>query len=135
MNEDFEQKSKVLASLRVRPSTIVASNTSSIPITKLASVLESSKHASEQSAANFIGMHFMNPVPQMRLVEVIPGSKTSEETFRVTKELAERMGKVVTRSKDVPGFIANRLLIPYINEAIFALHEVTALCEECDSYV
>ena len=66
----------------------------------------------------------MNPVPRMRLVEVIAGDGTSEETFKVTKELAERMGKIVTRSRDVPGFIANRLLMPYINEAIFALHEV-----------
>lgn len=64
----------------------------------------------------------MNPVPLMRLVEVIPGSKTSEETFRITKELAERMGKIVTKSRDVPGFIANRLLTPYLNEAICALY-------------
>lgn len=124
MTEDFDTKSKVLAALRVRPSTIVATNTSSIPITKLASALESSNLPSEWTASQFIGMHFMNPVPQMRLVEVIPGSRTSEETFRITKELAERMGKIVTRSRDVPGFIANRLLIPYLNEAIFALYEV-----------
>lgn len=124
MTEDFEIKSRVLAALHVRPSTIVATNTSSIPITKLASALESSNQSSEWTTSQFIGMHFMNPVPQMRLVEVIPGNKTSEETFKITKELAERMGKTVTRSRDVPGFIANRLLIPYINEAIFALYEV-----------
>ena len=124
MTENFEAKAKVLTALRVRPSTIVATNTSSIPITKLASALESSNPSSDYIATNFIGMHFMNPVPLMRLVEVIPGSKTSEETFRITKELAERMGKIVTKSRDVPGFIANRLLIPYLNEAIFALYEV-----------
>jgi 3-hydroxybutyryl-CoA dehydrogenase len=122
VTEDFGIKSRVLNALRVNPSTIVASNTSSIPITKLASI---SQHSSSTWTPNhFIGMHFMNPVPQMRLVEVITGEGTSEETFKLTKELAERMGKIVTRSRDVPGFIANRLLMPYINEAIFALHEV-----------
>lgn len=124
MTESFETKAKVLASLSPASpgNTIVASNTSSIPIARLAAVYD--KHV-PNGASNFIGMHFMNPVPQMRLVELIAGRGTSEATFATTKGLAEMMGKTTTRSADVPGFIANRILMPYINEAIFALHEVS----------
>lgn len=105
-----------LGSILQKDSTIVASNTSSISITKLA--------ASFKSPANFIGMHFMNPVPVMKLVELISGKQTSPETLQVTRDLATAMGKTSTVSEDIPGFIVNRLLMPYINEAIFALYEV-----------
>lgn len=109
----FSQLSKVL-----NPSKepIIASNTSSISITKLA--------ASYKNPANFVGMHFMNPVPVMKLIELICGKQTSEHTLSVTKNLAGVMGKTTTTSADVPGFIANRLLMPYLNEAMFALYEV-----------
>ena len=73
-------------------------------------------------------MHFMNPVPVMNLVEVIRGLSTSEETLQTTLSLANRMGKTTTISRDIPGFIANRCLMPYINEAIFALYEVSLHC-------
>lgn len=96
--------------------TILATNTSSISITKLA--------AHHTHPANFIGMHFMNPVPVMKLVEVIKGCETAASTIKATEELVARMDKVFTCSEDVPGFIANRILMPYINEAVFALYEV-----------
>ncbi len=69
-------------------------------------------------------MHFMNPVPVMKLVEIIPGLQTSPETLSATLELAKKMGKITTKSQDMPGFIANRILMPYINEAVFTLQEV-----------
>jgi 3-hydroxybutyryl-CoA dehydrogenase len=109
----------------VSKSTIIASNTSSISITKLAfSISESSR---------FIGMHFMNPVPVMKLVEIIRGLQTSEETLKRTIQLAEQVGKITTLSNDVPGFIANRILMPYINEAIQALYENVGTVEAIDT--
>lgn len=96
---------------------ILASNTSSISITKIAAA---AKGREEQ----VIGMHFMNPVPVMKLVEIIPGLATSNEVLRTTKDLAVAMGKTCTVSQDVPGFVANRLLMPYINEAIIAYETV-----------
>jgi 3-hydroxybutyryl-CoA dehydrogenase len=107
-----------------KPETILASNTSSISITKLG--------AASGRASQVIGMHFMNPVPVMRLVEVVRGIETSEETMTVTIELAKRMGKIPVVSKDTPGFIVNRILMPMINEAIFALQEGIGTAEAID---
>ncbi|OMH85917.1 3-hydroxybutyryl-CoA dehydrogenase [Zancudomyces culisetae] len=125
--ENPELKNKIFSDLSdvVSPDCILASNTSSISITKIASAV---KHPH-----NVIGMHFMNPVPVMKLVEVIPGLQTSQETITTTLELARLMGKTTTVSKDVPGFIANRLLMPYINEAIIALQEGIATREDIDT--
>jgi len=106
------------------PQSILASNTSSISITKLASAYSNPK--------NYIGMHFMNPVPKMKLVEIIKGCQTSEQTLKITQDLVTQMGKVFTSSEDVPGFIANRILMPYINEAIFVLYEGIADKENID---
>ncbi|KAI8894462.1 3-hydroxyacyl-CoA dehydrogenase [Globomyces pollinis-pini] len=103
---------------------ILASNTSSISITKIA--------ASTARPDKVIGMHFMNPVPIMKLVEIIPGLATSPETLNTTLELAKLFGKVTTQSADVPGFIANRILMPYINEAAYVLQEGIATREDID---
>ncbi len=94
---------------------ILSSNTSSISITKIASATT--------RPGRVIGMHFMNPVPAMELVEIIRGLATSEGTFRITKDLAERFGKTPVEANDSPGFISNRILIPMINEAVYALYE------------
>jgi 3-hydroxybutyryl-CoA dehydrogenase len=94
---------------------ILASNTSSLPITKLAA-LTSRPH-------RFIGMHFMNPVPVMKLVEIIRGLQTSDDTYDLTVQLADKMGKITVLGVDSPGFIVNRILVPMINEAIFLLQE------------
>ncbi|KAI9291759.1 hypothetical protein K502DRAFT_368167 [Neoconidiobolus thromboides FSU 785] len=104
---------------------ILASNTSSIPITKIA--------ASTKRPENVIGMHFMNPVPVMKLVEIISGLATSTHTLNTTLELSKVMGKTTTISQDSPGFIANRLLMPFINEAIFTLQEGVATKEDIDT--
>ncbi|RKP12801.1 3-hydroxyacyl-CoA dehydrogenase, partial [Piptocephalis cylindrospora] len=101
-----------------------ASNTSSISISKIA--------GATSRPESVIGMHFMNPVPVMKLVEVIPGLATSPATLQTTLDLAKSMGKTTTKSKDAPGFIANRLLMPYINEAIIALDEGIASREDID---
>ncbi|HUH01767.1 MAG TPA: 3-hydroxyacyl-CoA dehydrogenase NAD-binding domain-containing protein [Kofleriaceae bacterium] len=95
--------------------TILASNTSSISITKLG--------ASTDRPDRVIGMHFMNPVPLMKLVEVVRGLPTSEETYKTTVELARRFGKTTIAARDIPGFIVNRVLIPLLNEACYALYE------------
>lgn len=105
--------------------TFFASNTSTIPITDLASVTSRSEH--------FIGMHFMNPVPLMKLVEVIRGLKTSDETTALVKNLAEQMGKVPVEVNDGPGFVSNRVLIPMINEAVFCLMDGTGTAESIDN--
>lgn len=94
---------------------VLASNTSSISITKLASLTK--------RPAQFIGMHFMNPVPVMKLVEVIKGLATDSQTTELTNQLAVKMGKIPVEAQDFPGFIANRILLPMINEAIYALYE------------
>lgn len=104
---------------------ILASNTSSIPITKLA--------AATTRPGKVIGMHFMNPVPLMKLVEVIRGLQTDDDTYRVTKELVERLNKTAITAKDSPGFIVNRILIPLLNEACFALQEGLATAEDIDT--
>lgn len=103
---------------------ILATNTSSISITKIA--------ANTGRPDKVIGMHFMNPVPLMRLVEVIRGIETSDETFEVVMNLAEKMGKVPVPANDYPGFIVNRILMPMINEAIFALFEGVGKAEDID---
>jgi len=108
----------------VKPGAILASNTSSIPITKIASVTA--------RPDKVIGMHFMNPVPVMKLVEVIRGHATSDETFARTSDLVARLEKEMAVSQDYPGFIVNRILIPMINEAAFALYEGIASAEDID---
>ncbi len=108
----------------VQPSAHLASNTSSIPITRIASVTSRPEKV--------IGMHFMNPVPVMKLVEVIRGHATSEETFEVTSALVAKLEKEMAVSQDYPGFIVNRILIPMINEAAFALYEGIATAEDID---
>lgn len=127
VTENLPVKLAVLeAASAVLPSrAILASNTSSISITKLA--------AASGRADDFIGMHFMNPVPVMKLVEVIRGLETSDETFASVEAVAEKMGKTVVCSQDFPGFIVNRILIPMLNEAIFALHEGIATAEDIDA--
>lgn len=107
-----------------KPAAILASNTSSIPITKIASVTKRPEQV--------IGMHFMNPVPLMKLVEVIRGHATSEATFAVTAELVAKLEKEMAVAQDYPGFIVNRVLMPMINEAIFALYEGIASAEDID---
>ncbi len=110
-------KHRVFADLcpLLRPGAILASNTSSISITRLA--------AATDRPARFIGMHFFNPVASMRLVELIRGIATDDDTFRAAVALVGRLGKTVAVSEDFPGFIVNRILLPMINEAVFALHE------------
>ena len=99
----------------LRPDCIIATNTSSISITRLA--------AATDRPGQFIGMHFMNPVPVMKLVEVIRGITTSEPTFAAVQELVTRLGKVAAVAEDYPAFIVNRVLVPMINEAVYALYE------------
>jgi 3-hydroxybutyryl-CoA dehydrogenase len=105
--------------------TILASNTSTIPITDLASVTGRPEH--------FIGMHFMNPVPIMKLVEVIRGLRTDDQTTKLIKELSEKMGKIPVEVNDGPGFVSNRVLIPMINEAVFCLMDGTGTAEAIDN--
>jgi len=109
---------------RMRRDAILASNTSSISITRLA--------GQTKRAAQVIGMHFMNPVPLMKLCEVVRGVQTAEQTYLVTRELAEKLGKTVITSKDQPGFVVNRMLIPFLNEAVFALQEGLGTPEDID---
>ncbi|MDD2735266.1 MAG: 3-hydroxybutyryl-CoA dehydrogenase [Desulfuromonadaceae bacterium] len=108
----------------VKTGSILASNTSSIPITKIASVTG--------RPDKVIGMHFMNPVPVMKLVEIIRGHATSSETFTLTSGLVAKLEKEMAVSQDYPGFIVNRILIPMINEAAFALYEGIASAEDID---
>ena len=107
-----------------QPHTILASNTSSISITKLG--------AASGRPDRVVGVHFMNPVPAMRLVEIVRGRDTSEHTVRIAMDLSRRLGKVPVVAKDVPGFIVNRVLMPMINEAVFALEEGVASAEDID---
>jgi 3-hydroxybutyryl-CoA dehydrogenase len=108
----------------IKSNSIFTSNTSSISITELSAATRPDK---------FIGMHFMNPVPVMKLVEIIRGYSTSDETFRIIKELSEKLGKVPVEVFDYPGFVANRILMPMINEASFALMEGVASKEDIDT--
>jgi 3-hydroxybutyryl-CoA dehydrogenase len=115
--EDLEAKRALFRELDaiLRPEAILATNTSSISVTKLA--------AATKRPNRFIGMHFMNPVPIMELVEIIRGLQTSNDTYRVTEELAKKLGKTPVEVNDAPGFVSNRVLMPMINEAIFAYME------------
>jgi len=108
-----------------RKEIILSSNTSSISITKIASVT--------QRPSQVIGMHFMNPVPVMQLVEIIRGLQTSQETFNTVKSLTEKMGKTPVEANDFPGFISNRILMPMINEAIYTLFEGVGTPEAIDT--
>ena len=124
--ENFEIKKQIFQKLDEITSEecILASNTSSISITKIAAVTS--------RPDKVIGMHFMNPVPLMKLVEVIRGIATSDETYAKVKEMSETMGKTPLDCQDFPGFVANRILLPMINEAIFALYEGVATRESID---
>jgi 3-hydroxybutyryl-CoA dehydrogenase len=124
--ENFEVKKQIFQKLDEITSeeAILASNTSSISITKIAAVTS--------RPDKVIGMHFMNPVPLMKLVEVIRGIATSDETYQKVHELSEKMGKTPLDCQDFPGFVANRILLPMINEAIFALYEGVAARESID---
>ena len=108
-----------------RREIILSSNTSSISITKIASAT--------QRPSQVIGMHFMNPVPVMQLVEIIRGLQTSQETFNAVKSLTEKMGKTPVEANDFPGFISNRILMPMINEAIYTLFEGVGTPEAIDT--
>jgi len=124
--EDFDTKRNVFRSLEgaCREGAILASNTSSISITRLAAGLEKPER--------LIGMHFMNPVPLMKLVEIVRGLATSGETYERTRALAVELGKTPVEVRDFPGFISNRVLMPMINEAVFALMEGVAEPEAID---
>lgn len=107
-----------------REGVILSSNTSSISITKIA--------GSTKRPEKIIGMHFMNPVPMMKLVEIINGLATSDETLQVTRDLAVKLGKTPVQANDFPGFISNRVLLPMINEAVYALFEGVGTAEDID---
>jgi len=125
--EDVNTKSKVFETLDriTRSGVILASNTSSISITKIAS--------KTKRPDKVIGMHFMNPVPMMALVEVVRGLATSDETYKTTKNLAESMGKTAVEVNDFPGFVSNRVLMPMINEAVYCVMEGVGTAEAVDS--
>ena len=125
--ENVDIKLKIFKQLDelCKPETILASNTSSISITKIG--------AATKRPDKVIGMHFMNPVPVMKLVEVIKGYATSEEVLNVTMETSRKLGKVPVEVNDYPGFVANKILMPMINEAIITLYEGVAGVEEIDT--
>jgi len=124
--EDLALKERLFAELNrvCQPRAILASNTSSISITKLG--------AAAGRPADVVGLHFMNPAPVMHLLEVVRGLETSESTLNLALGLAKRLGKTPVVAKDVPGFIVNRILVPMINEAIFALENGVASAEDID---
>jgi 3-hydroxybutyryl-CoA dehydrogenase len=125
--EDVNAKLKVFEAVDAitRPDVILASNTSSISITKIASATRRPDHV--------IGMHFMNPVPVMTLVEVVRGLATTDETYQTTKTLAESLGKTAVEVNDFPGFVSNRVLMPMINEAVYCVMEGVSSAEAVDS--
>ncbi|MFZ5648219.1 MAG: 3-hydroxybutyryl-CoA dehydrogenase [Bacillota bacterium] len=124
--ENMSIKAKIFGDLDgICPAhAILASNTSSLPITEIA--------ASTKRPEKVIGMHFMNPVPVMKLVEVIRGLATSDETYEIIKEASEKMGKIPVEVNDAPGFVSNRVLLPMINEAIYCVYEGVATPEAVD---
>jgi 3-hydroxybutyryl-CoA dehydrogenase len=124
--EDLAIKTEIFESLDkvTKPEAILVSNTSSISITKLGAVT--------RRPDKTIGMHFMNPVPVMKLVEIIRGAATSDPTYEQVRSLTERLGKIPLDCQDSPGFVSNRVLMPMINEAIFALYEGVATRESID---
>jgi 3-hydroxybutyryl-CoA dehydrogenase len=125
--EDEVTKKKIFASLQphLSPKALLASNTSSISITRLASTTDRPEH--------FIGLHFMNPVPVMKLVEVIRGIATDAETYEVAVSFAKSLGKTTTNAEDFPAFIVNRILVPMINEAIYTLYEGVGTVDAIDT--
>jgi len=127
VNEKEELKRKIFHSVipYLKDHTVLASNTSSISITRLAS--------STDRPEKFLGFHFMNPVPIMQLVELIPGIATTQDTFEKCRLVVDRLGKTVARSEDFPAFIVNRILIPMINEAIYTLYEGVGSVEAIDT--
>jgi 3-hydroxybutyryl-CoA dehydrogenase len=127
VSENLNLKKKIWQELDaiVKPDALFASNTSSISITELA--------AATKRPTQFAGMHFMNPVPIMKLVEGISGIQTSKETFATIRATAEKMGKTFVEVKDMPGFAVNRILMPMINEAVYVLYEGIASIEDIDT--
>lgn len=125
--ENMDVKTSVFQTLdNVTPDhAILATNTSSLPITEIASVTK--------RPSQVIGMHFMNPVPVMKLVEIIRGLQTSDETYQAVEDAAKHLNKTSVKVNDAPGFAANRILMPMINEAVFALHEGVASKEDIDT--
>jgi 3-hydroxybutyryl-CoA dehydrogenase len=124
-NEDVKRRIFRELTPNLRPEALIATNTSSISITRLA--------AATDRPGKFIGMHFMNPVPAMTLVELIRGIATDEETFRLTRELAVRLGKTPVAAEDYPAFIVNRVLMPMVNEAVYTLYEGVGSVESIDT--
>jgi 3-hydroxybutyryl-CoA dehydrogenase len=126
-SENEQVKREILKKLCpvLKADAIIASNTSSISITRLAAVTD--------RPAKFIGMHFMNPVPLMKLVEVIRGLATDDDTYGQVKELADRLGKTTASAEDFPAFIVNRILLPMINEAVYTLYEGVGSVEAIDT--
>jgi len=125
--ENEKVKREIYAKLKpvLKPDALIATNTSTISITRLASATD--------RPGKFIGMHFMNPVPMMSLVELIRGIATDEETFAVTRELALKLGKTPVAAEDFPAFIVNRILLPMINEAVYTLYEGVGTVEAIDT--
>jgi 3-hydroxybutyryl-CoA dehydrogenase len=127
VSENLAVKTRVFAALdgMCRPEVILASNTSSLPITRIA--------AATRRPDRVVGMHFMNPVPVMELVEIVAGQATSPATLEITRALAKAMGKTPVVAQDFPGFISNRILMPMINEAIYALYEGVGSRDDIDT--
>ncbi len=125
--ESFDLKVKIFADAltHVKAECLLATNTSSLSITKLA--------ATTDRPERFIGLHFMNPVPMMKLVELISGIATSDDMFKLSKSFAESLGKIVATAEDFPGFIANRILMPMLNEAFYTLYEGVGGVEAIDT--
>jgi 3-hydroxybutyryl-CoA dehydrogenase len=123
--EEIKKEIMKKVSPLLKPSAMIASNTSSISITRLA--------AATDRPSKFIGIHFMNPVPVMQLVELIRGLATDDETFNAAKGLAERLGKTTATAEDFPAFIVNRILLPMINEAIYTLYEGVGSVDSIDT--
>ncbi len=125
--ENPEIKAKIFEEMdaAIRDGAILATNTSSISITKIAAVTKRPE--------SVIGMHFMNPVPVMKLVEVITGLQTSPETYELVKKTTEQLGKIPVKAEDSPGFVSNRILLPMINEAVYCLYEGVATPEAIDN--
>ena len=125
--ENEELKRKIFADLlpHLKPAAVVASNTSSISITRLGAVTD--------RPGRFIGMHFMNPVPAMKLVEIIRGIATDEDTYKAVRDLSIRLGKTPVTAEDFPAFIVNRILLPMINEAVYTLYEGVGTVESIDT--
>lgn len=125
--ENFDIKKNIFQTLdsNCKPEAILATNTSSISITEIA--------ACTKRADKVIGMHFMNPVPVMKLIEIIKGLATSEQTFTIIKEISEKIGKIPVEVNDYPGFISNRILLPMLNEAMYCVMEGVASPEAIDN--